>query len=481
MMKRSSLAIASFLAASLLAACMSPVIGDKTATIVIATAPAPGARALTETWPMGGLPVFSDITVSVLDAKGHEMLLPREPVVSGNSITVTVTAGKDMTLIVDAKPDWDATAIAYDMALTNLMTLVNMYSGREGLSVNAGDTAAVTITLSTSGTKILIPDPNNNGSLGIADSLSSSELSYDVVPSVSVNSFFAYDKYGHLFVSNSNNVSAYQNVTLDASGSLDFVNTNAWMIRDIAISEISNRVYGFNDNDGAYLFYRSLDPLDTATTEVTLSDSNYSYDLGGVAVDSNGYVYIPGGVDTGAMYSTPVMLKLAVQDSTATVMASPALSDLGLGYWYNNGDSGMVFYNYPIEDMAIVNDILYVVASDTIGSPTIAESSSRGKLVAIDTNTMEKKWEVGFRSDTAKLPTAGGDSLFYGPRRIVGILPKKLYIVDDGFYWNGDTWGYPYVDVNRIIEIDTDSGEISAVGLNGISNFYDIYSGLYVM
>jgi len=470
-MKRSSLTFASAVTASLLVACMSPVIGEKTATIIIATAPAPGSRALTGGWPMGGLPVFSDITVSVLDSDGNEMLLPKEPVVSGNSITVTVSAGKDLTLVVDAKPDWDATASAYSIYEGGLPTLVTMYSGSKGFSVNAGETASVTIALATSGTKILLPNPNGNFVLGVADSIYDETVDFTNSVNLIGNSYFAYDKYGFLYVSNESYVNIYSDIGLDSTESIDFVNT----IYDIAISESDNRLYSYYFGDGAVLYYVDLD--DETREVVTISDPTYSIWMGegGVAVDSAGFVYVPAYLDVEGESPETRILKLSIIGNGFTIMDSAFFSNLDLGYWHTEGDQGMMFSEYKIEDMTIVDDVLYIAVSDIEASNYMTSSStsprSRGKIIAVSCSTMEKIWETGWSGDLSNFPAIPSEQ-FYGPRRFVAIAPKRLFLLDDGFSWSG-SFGIGVLDnVTRIVEVDIDDKQISATGFAGTLNYF---------
>jgi len=492
-MKHSSLAFASALAASLLVACMSPVIGEKTATIVIATAPSPGSRALTETWPMGGLPVFSDITVSVLDSKGNEMLLPKEPVVSGNSITVTVTAGKDMTLVVDAKPDWDATEAKYGEILVDdypygYPKLVTMYSGRNTFSVGAGETASVNITLATGGTKILLPNPSNGEwTFGIADNFLA-EINTANSVNVVYNSYFTYDKYGFLYVSNGSYVNVYGDVGLDSMESINFGNT----IFDIAISESDNRLYGYFDyGEGCDLYYVNLD--NTSAIE-SVNDPSLSMESGGVAVDSSGFVYIPATYSFPDESSVSGIFKLSISGNTLMVVGYNSYEDLGLGLIVSDGSGGTQSVFYRIEDMIIRDSILYLATSDVYADDNVSidPPRSRGKVVAINTATLSVQWQTG-ETDSFHTVTdpENGDSQFYGPltpasqfygpRRFVAIAPKKLYIADDGFSWDGTRYtGNAFTNVNRIIEIDTEGKSISAIGLDGASEFIENFANFTV-
>jgi hypothetical protein len=472
-----------------LASCMSPVLGDKTATIVIATSPATGSRALTDGWPMGGLPVFSDITVSVLDSDGNEMLLPREPVVSGNSITVTVVAGKNLTLVVDAAPDWDATAAAYDTYEGGFPMLVNMYSGRKIFSVNAGATTAVTIELATGGTKILLPMLSSvaSSALGIADSFTSSTINttYDF-SDLSIQSYFSYDRYGHLLLSRNDTVYAYSDLS-SAFASYYFGSG----LTDIVLSEASNRLYGLLESDGFILEFLDLDDSEPVAASITIP-SGYSLSGYGVAADGLGRVYVPAYYDAS---NSDGILRLSVDDLDGTLTAASgfvSLESIGLQYtvYYVGGDIGTE--TLQIEDMRVVNGILYILGSQVTSSYSISGISSdnaysRGKIVAVDTSTMKKLWETGWNS-SRNFPSSDTDSsIFAGPRRFVAMAPKRLYVLDDGFGWldHGLSETIDVSEVNRVIEIDTARGAIvSSTIFTGeysvVPDYLYLYSGGYI-
>lgn len=479
MMKSSSLAIASAVAASLLVACMSPVIGEKTATIIIATAPAPGSRALTTTWPMGGLPVFSDITVSVLDSKGNEMLLPKEPVVSGNSISVTVTAGNDLTLVVDAAPDWGATATVYGEMPYGYPTLVTMYSGKKAFSVSAGETASVTIALATSGTKILLPHQATGPiwSYIVADNLADAgELLSYTLGGLSADSFFDYDKYGHLYVSSGPDVIAYRDIGSGSSGTANYGEST---IRDIAISENANRLYASYSGG---LYYTVLDTINNETPTVSgnvNAPAGYYFSDGYIAADNRGYLYASANLPD----ETPGILKMTVGEPVANTIETVAVEfasfqALGIGYW-----TGSTFNPIPIADMTIVDDELYIIANNINASDymyvNVDIPSSRGKIVTVDCATMLRKWETGWSGDGNNFPVFP-NSQFYGPKRFVAVAPKRLYIFDNGFSWNGSYYGNYFINVYRVAEIDRESRSIVNTGLSSPTSYFDTdYSALF--
>jgi hypothetical protein len=53
-------------------------------------------------------------------------------------------------------------------------------------------------------------------------------------------------------------------------------------------------------------------------------------------------------------------------------------------------------------------------------------------------------------------------------------------VADDGFSWDGLKGGLHYFDVDRVVELDAETGAFQAIGLDGEVSFFSEYSGTYV-
>ena len=72
--------------------------------------------------------------------------------------------------------------------------------------------------------------------------------------------------------------------------------------------------------------------------------------------------------------------------------------------------------------------------------------------IEIKTETVEYLYQPDSIDSTSGL---------FGPRKIIGIKPKKLVIADDGLFFYTDDEGQPkYKNVNRVVSVDLDSFEI---------------------
>jgi hypothetical protein len=72
------------------------------------------------------------------------------------------------------------------------------------------------------------------------------------------------------------------------------------------------------------------------------------------------------------------------------------------------------------------------------------------------------------------------ETQFYGPKRFIGIAPKKLYVADDGFTVTGSYGNQTEVNQNRVVEVDLDAKAISGSGLQDASEFFVQYDFQFV-
>ena len=128
-----------------LASCSSGFLGQRSGTIVISTGPAPGARALTEGWPMGDntLPEFSTLVVVVSGADMSTLVTNIDLATATYPIELEIKAGLQRLVSVVAVPDWEATATTYPDA--DLPTLAASFSGGTVVDVPADSVVPVTV------------------------------------------------------------------------------------------------------------------------------------------------------------------------------------------------------------------------------------------------------------------------------------------------------------------------------------------------
>jgi len=461
-----------------LVSCSSGFIGQRNGTIVIATGPASGSRSLTSGWPMGDetLPEFSTLAV-VVRGQGMDTLVANIDLTADTSpIQLTVKAGLQRSVYVAAIPDWAATALKYPDA--DLPTLAASFSGGTVVDIPADSVVPVTVQLAMASTKILIPDLDsslNFPRLSVANSIAIPVDAMTVIQmqGLTTDSNFVFGDHGRLFVSTTSGVRVYGDLSAPPIETFSLGQNYI----SLALCRATNRLYGFYDSDGSSMWYVDLD--DEARTVCTVNEPDgFYFAEGGIAVDGGGNVFVPA-VDSLAYEN--VIIKMTVDEPVGTVSDSTAISSvsfesIGLGY------VDEVFSPIMIEDMTVVGGTLYIAACDTNAYDYMYVDSdfpkSRGLVLAVNTGTMMTAWSSGWSGDFENFPVDAGTQ-FYGPRRFVAIAPKRLYVADDGFSWDGSYYGNYFVDVDRIVALDTETGSVVASGLDSASTFYEDYSSMY--
>lgn len=178
-----------------------------------------------------------------------------------------------------------------------------------------------------------------------------------------------------------------------------------------------------------------------------------------LATDLSGNLYLTAHQNnTENESATYRLLKIAVdQPSEGNAVATVKAQTEGAAYGFESST-----LNNIIVSMTVQDTVLYLAVISPIGGESAA---SRGKVLAVDTAVLSRKWETGWSAET--FPTSP-TTQFYGPVCFVGFAPGKLYVADDGFADNGDGG---YIGVNRVLEIDTEAEAISGVGLQGVAEF----------
>lgn len=135
-------------------------------------------------------------------------------------------------------------------------------------------------------------------------------------------------------------------------------------------------------------------------------------------------------------------------------------------------------------------------ASSSIGmnSPSTDYFYSRGALVKINTQDSSSIKKFGWTSEVKELkytygsytdyyctPDGADSTAFFGPEKFCAVVPKKIVIVDDGFYWKaGDSGDGVIKNKDSIVEFDIDSSTLARGDANisvsfkiGTSSYYN--------
>ena len=141
-----------------------------------------------------------------------------------------------------------------------------------------------------------------------------------------------------------------------------------------------------------------------------------------------------------------------------------------------------------ISDMVCLDGYIYILANNTKpGFTEVSNYPHSGGIVRVKLETgdvenylfsetartdIEIQYEETNSEDEIEIKTETVEDIYqpdsinstsglFGPRKIIGIKPKKLVIADDGLFFYTDDEGQPkYKNVNRVVSVDLDSFEI---------------------
>lgn len=464
------------------------IAGPSEATADIVLSFGQGAsRALETGWEGGTFPALSSITVTV---SASDMRTVRRTV-SGDqrTISVNVPLGKERLVEVTAVP------AAIDMATA--------FSGSVLADISASRTTRLSIHVELSQSVILLPSYNLgyagppaipvDTNLYMANSISSGISSSYLLNAVrSAHSDFEFDDRGRIYFADASGIERLASLS---GGVPEYVPLAISPNGGIAYDSSSYRVYYTNISAVSTSTFRFADitlPTPVAVN-VDLPPGFVESALGYPVAADSGYAYL---VCNDASIPRIVKVSVGAASGAAAPVAeidSARFADLGLvvpAYHVVNNSTTTTYM--AVEDMLARDGILYVLASECngyqnifcyMGTPSLNYGYSKGKIIAINSSTMTKLWETGWPGDSSHYPSDPATQ-FYAPRRIIGIMPKKLFIADDGFWWDGVGHNSDYVFVNkdRVMEVDTAAHTVAVSGLNvsGTVGFFNDFSPVNV-
>ena len=435
--------------AALVLSCAASVSrGGENGTITVALG---GPRGLATGWPDTSLPTFSSVTVTV-SATDMDTVTSTASGFSG-SISVKAPAGNDRLVEVIAVPAPNGGAPLF----------AKSYYGSATVDLEEGQQTTAQIALSLGESKLVLFDfDGENGYLSIADSISGSVTQPDAL-FLGGYLTFALDQYGRGFIG-TNALDRYTSLN-----DFETLQTGA-EVHAVTYDASRNILYSIEEGQTMDFIYRDL----ATDTELNLDaplDFSFTDNRGFVLAAADGHLYAPIIVNetfgVGKIAVTP-----GAQSAQATLADFITLAALGM-----DGTPG---YNFG--DMLVKDGVLYILANNLIISPYVDHLVSKGKIIAVDAATMTGPlWTAG--DTTEVFPSiANKNTRFYGPIRFVGVAPKKLYIADEGFYWQ-ETEVFPsnVSNIDRVVEVDLEKRAITGTGFEGEVGFFSDLSGYQVL
>lgn len=169
-----------------------------------------------------------------------------------------------------------------------------------------------------------------------------------------------------------------------------------------------------------------------------------------------------------------------------TLVKELATSDILEGYDSSKHDD--YYDSISITDLQFGDGLgygtenVYALVKETssaigLNSPSTDYFYSRGALVKINTQDSSSIEKFGWTSkqttlsytyngvsytDYYYIPDGADSTAFFGPEKFCAVVPKKIVIVDDGFYWKaGDSGDGAIKNKDSIVEFDIDSSTLA--------------------
>lgn len=277
-------------------------------------------------------------------------------------------------------------------------------------------------------------------------------------------------------------------------------------LSDMYYDCVNEYIYLLVEGDSAVSVYAVSTGAEPAIVEsVQIDSSNLkTTTLTNIAVNGNDFYFADKFCNvykaTGTVTSDSIAIK------PPTLVKELATSDILEGYDSSKHDD--YYDSISITDLQFGDGLgygtenVYALVKETsssigMNSPSTDYFYSRGALVQINTtnDSIEKfGWTSkqttlsytdngGSYTDYYYIPdvTDSANTAFFGPEKFCAVVPKKIVIVDDGFYWKaGDSGDGVIKNKDSIVEFDIDSSTLAREDANisvsfkiGTSSYYN--------
>ena len=276
-------------------------------------------------------------------------------------------------------------------------------------------------------------------------------------------------------------------------------------LSDMYYDCVNEYIYLLVEGDSAVSVYAVSTGAEPAIVEsVQIDSSNLkTTTLTNIAVNGNDFYFADKFCNvykaTGTVTSDSIAIK------PPTLVKELATSDILEGYDSSKHDD--YYDSISITDLQFGDGLgdgtenVYALVKETsssigMNSPSTDYFYSRGALVQINTtNDSIEKFGWTSKQTTLSYTYNGGDSYtdyyyipdvtdsantaFFGPEKFCAVVPKKIVIVDDGFYWKtGDSGDGVIKNKDSIVEFDI-AGSTLARGDSNISVSFKIGTSSY--
>lgn len=281
-------------------------------------------------------------------------------------------------------------------------------------------------------------------------------------------------------------------------------------LSDMCYDCVNSYIYLLVSGDASVSVYAvstGSEPAIVASAQIDISTLENAEPFTNIAVNGNDFYFADSSDSscnvykaTGTVTSDRIEIK-----KTPTLVKNLATNDILEGYDSSKHDD--YYDSISITDLQFGDGLgygtehVYALVKETsssigMNSPDTDYFYSRGALVKINATdgsiigtfgwksgqtTLSYTYNGGSYTDYYYIPDAtdSAKTAFFGPEKFCAVVPKKIVIVDDGFYWKaGDSGDGVIKNKDSIVEFDIDSSTL-ARGDSNISVSFKIGTSSY--
>ena len=276
-------------------------------------------------------------------------------------------------------------------------------------------------------------------------------------------------------------------------------------LSDMYYDCVNSYIYLLVSGDSAVSVYAvstGSEPAIVARAQIDISALGENIYFTNIAVNGNDFYFADRSCNVYKATRTVTSDSIAIE--TPTFVNELATSDILEGYDSSKHDD--YYDSILITDLQFGDGLgdgtenVYALVKETsssigMNSPSTDYFYSRGALVKINTTdgstnifgwtskqtTLSYTYNGGSYTDYYYIPdvTDSANTAFFGPEKFCAVVPKKIVIVDDGFYWKtGDSGDGVIKNKDSIVEFDI-AGSTLARGDSNISVSFKIDTSSY--
>ena len=260
---------------------------------------------------------------------------------------------------------------------------------------------------------------------------------------------------------------------------------------------VSGDASGGDASVGVYAVSTGSEPAIVARAQIGISTLENAGTFTNIAVNGNDFYFADSSCNVYKATGTVTSGYIAIE--TPTFVINLASSDILEGYDSSKHDG--TYDSISITDLQFGDGLgsgtenVYALIKESSWGLGFTQSDyfySRGALVQINTTddsikkfgwtSAQKELKYTNYTDYYYIPDGADPTAFFGPEKFCAVVPKKIVVVDDGFYWKaGDTGDGKIKNKDSIVEFDI-AGSTLTRGAASISASFNIgatdyYSG----